>query len=151
MGIQIMFNPGIKELENTKSLLRLLKFVGVLLVNKREAAMMVPGESLEELLYHLKGYVGTAIITDGRAGGIATNGAETYRFGLYEDVKIKDATGAGDAFGSGYLAATIAGKDFRKALIFASANSTSVISKIGASKGILSGKIDLHPMPIQKI
>lgn len=151
MGAKIMFNPGIKELENTKALLRLLKFVSVLLVNKQEAAMMVPGESLEELLYHLKGYVETVIITDGRVGGIATNGVDTYRFGLYEDVKVKDATGAGDAFGSGYLAAVASGKDFRKSLIFASANSTSVISKIGANKGILAGKTNLHPMPIQKI
>ncbi|MBQ3292975.1 carbohydrate kinase family protein [Candidatus Saccharibacteria bacterium] len=150
-GVKIMFNPGIKELENTKALLRLLKFVSVLLVNKQEAAMMVPGESLEELLYHLKGYVETAIITDGRAGGIATNGVETYRFGLYEDIKVKDATGAGDAFGSGYLAAIASGKEFKKALIFASANSTSVIAKISANKGILTGKADLHPMPIQKI
>ena len=150
-GVKIMFNPGVKELENTKALLRLMKFVDVLLVNKQEAGMLVPGETLEELLYHLKGYVGTAIITDGPMGGIATDGASTYRFGLYEDVKIKDATGAGDAFGSGYLAAIASGKDFRKALVFASANSTSVITKIGANKGILAGKVDLHPMPIQKI
>ena len=151
MGVKIMFNPGIKELENAKILLRLLKFVNVLLVNKQEAAMMVPGESLEELLYHLKGYVETAIITDGRVGGIATDGAETYRFGLYEDIKVKDATGAGDAFGSGFLAAITSGKEFKKALVFASANSTSVISKFGANKGILDKKADLHPMPIQKI
>ena len=151
IGAKIMFNPGIKELENTKALLRLLKFVNVLLINKQEAGMMVPGGPLEELLYHLKGYVKTVIITDGRVGGIATNGAETYRFGIYEDIKIKDATGAGDAFGSGFLAATASGREFRKALIFASANSTSVISKIGANKGILAGKVDLHPMPIQKL
>ena len=151
MGVKIMFNPGVCELESTKALLRLLKFVDVLLVNKQEAAMMVPGESLEELLYHLKGYVETVLITDGRAGGIATNGIDTYRFGLYEDIKVKDATGAGDAFGSGYLAAIASGKSFRRSIVFASANSTAVVSKIGANKGILTGKADLHPMPIQKI
>ena len=93
----------------------------------------------------------TVIITDGAMGGIAGNGEETYRFGIYEDQKIKDATGAGDAFGSGFLAHIAAGKSFRSALIFASANSTSVVTKLGANKGILSGKEDLHPMPIQKL
>ncbi|MBQ8985111.1 carbohydrate kinase family protein [Candidatus Saccharibacteria bacterium] len=149
--IKIMFNPGVKELENSKELMPLLKYVDVLLVNKQEAAQMVPGALLEELLYHLKGYSKTVIITDGAMGGIATNGEETYRFGIYEDVKIKDATGAGDAFGSGFLAAIATKKSFRQALMFASANSTSVVTKIGANKGILSSKKELHPMPIQKI
>ena len=151
MKINVMFNPGIKELKQAKELLSLLKYINILLVNKQEAGMLVPGANLEELLYHLKNYTKTVIITDGAMGGIATNGEDTYRFGLYADVKIKDATGAGDAFGSGFLAALASGKEFRKSLIFASANSTSVVTKIGANKGILAGKVDLHPMPIQKI
>lgn len=148
---RVMFNPGVKELENPAEILKLLKYVAILLVNKQEASELVPGKTLEELLYHLKNYCETVIITDGAMGGIATNGSETYRFGLYEDVKIKDATGAGDAFGSGFLAAIASSKSFRRSLVFASANSTSVITKIGANKGILKGKEVLHPMPIQKI
>ncbi|MBR0423951.1 carbohydrate kinase family protein [Candidatus Saccharibacteria bacterium] len=151
LEIKVMFNPGVKELEDNSKVLGLLKYVNVLLVNKSEAGKLVPGGSLEELLYHLKNYCEAIIITDGAMGGIATNGEETYRFGLYEDVKIKDATGAGDAFGSGFLAATVDGKSFRQALIFASANSTAVITKIGANRGILARKVKLHPMPIQKI
>lgn len=150
-GVQIMFNPGVKELAETKELMPLLKYVSILLVNKQEASQMVPGTLLEELLYHLKGYVQTVIITNGPMGGIATNREETYRFGIYEDVKIKDATGAGDAFGSGFLAALASGKSFRRAIAFASANSTSVVTKIGANRGILTGAKELHPMPIQKI
>ncbi|MBO7718463.1 ribokinase, partial [Candidatus Saccharibacteria bacterium] len=95
--------------------------------------------------------VETVIITDGSMGGIASNGTESYRFGIYEDQKVKDATGAGDAFGSGFLAHLAAGYSFRNSLIFASANSTSVVSKLGANRGILTGKERLHPMPIQKI
>lgn len=151
MGIKVMFNPGVKELENSEKVLSLLKYTEVLLVNKEEASKLVPGTTLEELLYHLKNYSKITIITDGPMGGIATNGKETYRFGLYEDVKTKDATGAGDAFGSGFLATMADNKDFKYALSFASANSTAVISKIGANRGILPKKVKLHPMPIQKI
>ena len=151
IGSKVMFNPGVKELEHATEILRLLKYVNILLVNKREASELVPGTNLEELLYHLKNYADTVIITDASMGGIAVSGEEIYRFGIYEDVKMKDATGAGDAFGSGYLAAIASGKSFRRSLVFASANSTSVVAKIGANKGILTSKEDLHPMPIQKL
>lgn len=151
LNINTMFNPGIRELENPKEILRLLKYINVLIVNKSEAAKLVPGNNLVELLYHLRGYTETIIITDGSMGGIATNGKETYRFGIYEDTKIKDTTGAGDAFGSGFLAHLASGESFKDSLIFASANSTSVVSRLGANKGILTGEEKLHLMPIQKI
>lgn len=151
IGSKVMFNPGTKELESPNEILRLLKFVNILLVNKQEAAELVPGKTLEELLYHLRNYCETVIITDGPMGGIASSKEEVHRFGIYEDVKMKDATGAGDAFGSGFLAAITSNKSFRRSLVFASANSTSVVTKIGANKGILTGKEELHPMPIQKL
>ncbi len=148
---KIMFNPGVKELENPKQLLKLLKYVDILNVNKTEAGEIVPGVLLTELVYHLKDYVETVIITDGPMGGIASNNDETYRFGIFEDQKVKDATGAGDAFGSGFLAHFAAKKSFKDSLIFASANSTSVVSKLGANAGILTGKEKLHLMPMQKL
>jgi len=151
IGTKVMFNPGVRELETPKELTRLLKYVDILNVNKSEAACIVPGVVLSELLYHLSGYVEIAIITDGAMGGVAGNGEENYRFGIYEDKKVKDATGAGDAFGSGFLAHFAAGHSFRNSLIFASANSTAVISKLGSTKGILTGSEQLHIMPIQKI
>ena len=151
LGTKIMFNPGVLELANPKQLLGLLPDVDVLLLNKREAASLVSGTVLAELLAKLKNYCQTVIITDGAMGGIATNGEKTYRFGIYEDVKIKDTTGAGDAFGSGFLAALSSGKSFRESLIFASANSTSVVQQRGAKNGIITLSASLLPMPIQLI
>ena len=148
---KVMLNPGVRELADVSRLTKLLKYVDILLVNKSEAAKIVPGVTLVELAYHLGGYAPTIIITDGAMGGIACNGEETYRFGIYEDIKMKDATGAGDAFGSGFLAEITAGKPFKDALIYASANSTSVVSKLGANRGMLTGAEELHLMPIQKI
>lgn len=151
LGCKIMFNPGKLELEQKKKLLGLLEDVEVLLVNKTEAAEIVPGKVLDELLSHLANYVPTAIITAGSMGAIATNHEETYRFGIYEDMSVKDTTGAGDAFGSGFLAALAAGKPFRSSLIWGAANSTFVVNKLGAKRGILTGREKLHPMPIQKV
>ncbi|MBQ6355447.1 carbohydrate kinase family protein [Candidatus Saccharibacteria bacterium] len=149
--IRVMFNPGKLELEHKSDLTKLLEYVDVLLVNKREAAQIVPGETLEELLSRLKNYLRTVIITDGQMGAIARDGSKTYRFGLYEDLKVKDTTGAGDAFGSGFLAHFAAGYSFKDSLVFASANSTSVVSKLGAKTGILTGREKLHQMVMQEI
>ena len=151
LDCKIMFNPGTLELANPKQVLGLLSDTDVLLVNKKEASLLVGGSLLDELLNKLKNYVQTVIITDGPMGGIATDGSKTYRFGIYEDVRIKDTTGAGDAFGSGFLAALAAGDSFRTALIFASANSTSVVQRRGAKSGLLGRDVELHPMPIQLI
>ena len=151
LGAKIMFNPGNLELAHQRKLLGLLSDVDVLLVNKSEAKKIVQGTSLHELILRIKNYVPAAIITDGNQGAIANDGTEVYRLGLYEDVPIKDATGAGDAFGSGFLAAYAGGKSFKDSLVFASANSTSVVRKIGSKAGIISQNTKLHTMPIQEI
>lgn len=151
IGTKIMFNPGVLELANPKQVLGLLSDVDVLLLNKREASNLIGGSLLDELLNKLRNYCQTVIITDGAMGGIATNGEKTYRFGIYEDVKIVDTTGAGDAFGSAFLASLASGDSFRTALIFASANSTAVVQRRGAKSGIISRDVNLHPMPIQLI
>ena len=151
LGAKIMFNPGMQELEHTKKVIGLLEDTDILLVNKAEASAIVPGVRLEELLSHLQNYVQTVIVTNGHQGSIASDGDKTYRVGIYEDVKVLDATGAGDAFGSGFLAAYAADKSFRQSLIFASANSTAVVQKLGAKKGILAADAKLHAMPMQEV
>lgn len=158
LGAKVMFNPGEPELQQPSKLIGLLEDVDILLVNKREAAKVVPGVLLTELLAHLAAYCPTVIITDGAMGSIATDHQEVYRLGVYEQVKMRDATGAGDAFGAGFLAAFAAepnqkskSSHFAQALQFAAANAASVVQKYGAKPGILTGSEDLHPMPIQQI
>lgn len=151
LDAKIMFNPGNLELQHPRKMIGLLSDVDVLLVNKDEAKKLVPGITLKELINRLKNYVPNVIITDGNQGAIATDGNEVYRIGLYEDVPVKDATGAGDSFGSGFLAAFANGRSFTDSLIFASANSTSVVQYVGSKKGIISSNTRLHEMPIAKI
>ncbi len=69
---------------------------------------------------------------------------------MYEDVKVIDRTGAGDAFGSGFLAMWAQGKSLKDSIIYASANSTSVVTKIGAKTAILKRGVRLHDMPINE-
>lgn len=153
MKVKVMLNPGVLELKTPRKLTNLLNMVDVILMNKEEASKIVPGTTLTELVYHLGSLVPIALITDGGMGGIAAklDSDEIYRFGIYEDVKVKDATGAGDAFGAGFLAEYSESGNFKKSLIFGSANSTAVVQKIGANTGALDGSETLHMMPMQKI
>jgi len=149
-NVKIMFNPGKRELAHSTKLKALLEDVAVLSVNKEEMQQIVEGEELEELVRHALHYVPVAIVSDGSNGVLASDGKTIVRAGMYEDVKVIDRTGAGDAFGSGFLSRWAQGESLKEAIVFASANSTSVVTKIGAKTGILEGRVKLHDMPLHE-
>lgn len=151
LGAKVMFNPGELEIKQLEKLIGLLDLVDVLLVNKEEAARMVPGVLLVELAERLNHYCSVVIVTDGVMGALATNSEETYRLGVYEQKILRDRTGAGDAFGSGFLAKWADGGSFEESLRFAAANASKVTQHYGAKAGIITSDESLHPMPIQKI
>lgn len=148
LGIKIMFNPGKGELAQPAKLKALLDDVEVLSVNREEMQSIVEGSEMEELVRHAMHYVPVAIVSDGPNGVMATDGKSIVRAGMYEDVPVKDRTGAGDAFGSGFLSQWAQGKSLKDSIVFASANSTSVVTKIGAKEGILQAGARLHEMPL---
>jgi len=147
-GVKVMLNPAGVELQNTEKLKGLLEDVEVLTVNKEEAQMIVHGETLEELARHARHYCPVVIVSDGPNGAVATDGKTILNAGMYEDVPVVDRTGGGDAFGSGFLSQFAQGKSLRESVVFASANSTSVVQFIGAKEGILREGVELHDMPM---
>lgn len=149
-GMKIMFNPGKGELAKIDKLKALLDDVDVLLVNREEMQQIVSGNDIEELVLHGLHFVPTVIVSDGPNGVAASDGKTIVKAGMYEDVKVIDRTGAGDAFGSGFLSQFAQGKSLKDSIVFASANSTSVVQKIGAKAGILSKGTQLHEMPISE-
>jgi len=148
--VKVMFNPAGPELAEPDVLKPLLESVDVLCVNKEEMQLLVHGETLEELAVHGLNYVPTVIVSDGPNGVVATDGKTVVRAGMYEDVPVVDRTGAGDAFASGFLSQWAQGKSLKDSIIFASANSTSVVTKVGAKAGILHKSARLHEMPIHE-
>lgn len=147
---RIMFNPAGSELEESEKLKAILTDVDVLTLNKEEAQMIVEGGSLEELARRLRAFCSVVIVSDGPNGATATDGKTVVHAGMYEDVPVIDRTGGGDAFGSGFLSQYSQGVSLRDAIVFASANSTSVVQKIGAKEGILHQGVVLHGMPIEE-
>lgn len=150
LGVKIMFNPGKGELSQPDKLRALLEDVDVLSVNREEMQILVEGSELEELVRHALHFVPVAIVSDGPNGVIASDGKTIVRAGMYEDVRVTDRTGAGDAFGSGFLSQWAQGKSLKDSIVFASANSTSVVTRIGAKTGILHAGVKLHDMPLSE-
>lgn len=148
--VKVMLNPAGPELADPDRLKALLESVDVLCCNKEEMSLIVAGSTCEELALHALNYVPVAIVSDGPNGVVATDGKTIVRAGMYEDVPVIDRTGAGDAFASGFLSQWAQGKSLRESIIFASANSTSVVTKVGAKQGILPKGVSLHEMPIHE-
>ncbi len=149
-GIKVFFNPGKGELAKPQKLKALLEDVDVLSVNREEMARIVEGEDIEELVRHGLHHVPVVIVSDGPNGVVASDGKTIVRAGMYEDVPVKDRTGAGDAFGSGFLSQWAQGRSLKDSILFGSANSTSVVTKIGAKAGILQKGAHLHEMPLHE-
>jgi ribokinase len=149
-NVKIMMNPSGLELAEKHKLKALLEDVDIISVNKEEAQELVEGETLEELVRHLTHYCPVAIVSDGPNGVLATDSKSIVRAGMYADVTVVDRLGAGDAFGSGFLSQWSQGKSLKDSIIFASANSTSVVTKIGAKEGILHKGAKLHEMPLHE-
>ncbi|HRN90601.1 MAG TPA: carbohydrate kinase family protein [Candidatus Saccharibacteria bacterium] len=148
--VKIAFNPGEGELDQIDKLKPLLEDVDILIVNKQEAQQIVEGTTTEELARHGLNYVSIMVVSDGPNGVVATDGKTVVTAGMYEDVPVIDRTGAGDAFGSGFLSQIAQGRSLKDSVVFASANSTSVVSAIGAKTKILYRGAELHAMPLSE-
>lgn len=150
LGAKVMFNPAGTELTQLDELKAVLKDVEVLCLNKEEMQSVVGEGGLEELVKKGLDLCPVIIVSDGANGVCASDGKTIVKAGIYEDVPVVDRTGAGDAFASGFLSQWSCGSSLRDAVIFGSANSTSVVSKIGAKAGILRAGAKLHDMPLEE-
>jgi fructokinase len=76
------------------------------------------------------------IITKGEEGAIVSDSQYLYRAPAL-NVKLVDATGAGDAFGSAFVAGMIKKENILWATQLAIANSSFCVTKLGAKAGLL--------------
>jgi len=90
------------------------------------------------------------VITDGSKGAYAYEGKNFYYCPTFPS-EVISTLGAGDAFASTFCAALYRNdKNIGKALMYGSVNSASVVSKFGATEGLLTfeeieEKLSSHP------
>jgi len=116
----------------------ILKLTTVFFVNKEEAEKLAGHHAdIKELLGQLKDYgPEIVVITDGPRGSYAFDGRDFYHMGILP-IDLVEATGAGDAYATGFIAALFHGRSTAEAMRWGSANSASVVTKIGPQDGLL--------------
>lgn len=138
-GIKVAFNPSSYiTIQGYKKLSQMLKRTDLLIVNREEAEELL-GKRLpmEQMLIKLRKMVrDMVIITDGRQGCYCYT--DKYYFIKSSGDEPVEATGAGDAFGSTFVAGMVMGKDVEYSLRMGQANAESVIMHHGAKNDLLT-------------
>lgn len=162
-GTAIAMNPSKHYLDMGRGRLRpLLDMLDVIILNREEAAELTGCAYREEEKIFRKlnnlmqgDKVPTlTVMTESSKGVLVSDGKRIYRAGIFKEKKIVDRTGAGDAFGSGFVAGIMRAEKQRAkgreqrarfapaavkfAIRLGSANATSVVEHIGAQPGILT-------------
>ena len=156
-GINLAINAGTTALKKgAKYFQKILKTAQIVVMNKEEASMATgiqlrsdtKEEKFSTMLIHpdLKAMFNKLkvsdyqiiVITDGGAGAYAYDGKKYYYCPCFEG-PVTSTLGAGDAFASTFCASLRReNKDIEKALKMASINSAGVVSKFGATRGLLT-------------
>ncbi len=146
-GVKVAMNPSGSYIEmGLKKLKNVFRKLDVVIMNREEAAELTGisyGDERAIFRKFDKVIDGIAVMTEGKRGSMVSDGRYMYRAGVYKEKGTIDRTGAGDAFGSGFVAGLMQKNEISWALKLASANATSVIEEIGAQTGIL-GKAALR-------
>ena len=135
--IKVALNPGSRELSHP-SLKNLLPHLDFLLLNQQEAETLTGFSSEDPSFWpKLKSFKSKIIaVTKGRQGAHISTSTQTL-FSPIILTNVIDETGAGDAFGSTFVAGLIQDKNLNQCLNMALKNSASVVSHLGAKSGLL--------------
>lgn len=154
--ISLFWNPGGLEIKlGLEKLKSFLANTAILSLNREEAAVLLqlPFENLKDILNEAKKLAPIVLVTDGEAGAYLSHHEKIYQVTTL-GTRAKNPTGAGDAFGSGFLAGWIKYGEINKAAQLAILNSDGVIRYTGAKKGILRAwpsQADLSKIKIMTI
>ncbi len=146
-SVRLAFNPGTYQINLGKeALLPMLQKTELLFVNREEAARVleVKTSDIAELVkaFHAIG-IPKVVITDGPNGSYASDGRNIYTLAAYPSDE-QERTGAGDAYGSGFLSAIISGHMMTDAMQWGGANAASVVQHTGAREGLLEREAMMH-------
>lgn len=139
-GIKVVSNPGGKELAHGLEKIRdILSSIDIVIMNQEEASDLlgIPFNNEEDLFKKMDEIVkGIFVLTKGPLGVSVSDGKNIYTASI-PDSPVVERTGAGDAFSSGFVSEYMRSNDIEKAIQYATANASSVVTKIGAKDGIL--------------
>lgn len=138
--IKVAVNPGNTQLKLAPEILRpILKQIDILILNREEASLLTKMPLIQEkkmvkkLNFFTKGII---VLTMGKKGCLVFDGKYFFQASAH-NILPTDKTGAGDAFGSGFVSGLLQNNDIEYAIQLAAANATNCIGIIGAKNGLL--------------
>lgn len=140
-GVRLGINPGTIQLTERKQVLfNLIREAEILFVNRSEAQTLLQ-KQIDEI-HHLATELYTlgskcTVVTDGKNGAACFDGKTLLAIDVFQG-KLIEATGAGDAFATGFIGALMRGGSTSDALKWGSVNAASVIGFVGPQEGLLS-------------
>lgn len=141
-GIKVAVNPGKTEISQAGDWggLNLFEGVEVIILNRQEASALSGLDFTNDEVWRgehcFKGLRAT-VITNGRNGGRVCYEGKCVWYEA-DSVETIEETGAGDAFGSGFVAALMKGHGVEEAILWAKRQAASVVQNMGAKRGLLS-------------
>ena len=137
---KIALNPGsVQIIDGLASFTGLLRVAKILFVNREEGQKLakISGVATVRDITRvlLKTGVEMVAVTDGKEGAYVATVDEFFKIGVYPGTRI-EATGAGDAFAAGFLAANSQGEKLMDCLRWGVVNAAAVIEKVGAQEGL---------------
>lgn len=139
--IKVAANLGNSQINFEKEVINpILKRIDILLLNLEEASLLskIPigkeGDIIKNLISRME--KGILVLTKGKQGSVVCDGKYLFEAGAPSILPL-EKTGAGDAYGSGFLSGLLEKNDVRYAIQLATANATSCIQKVGAKNGLL--------------
>jgi len=141
---KLAFQPGTFQMKiGCEALKDIYERSDIFFCNKEEAERILElpaGQKISELLEGMRALgPKIVVITDGRNGAYAFDGARKMVVPMYPDDRQPfERTGAGDAFASSVTAALALGKPLEEALLWGPINSMSVVQDVGAQRGLLT-------------
>ncbi|MFH0907112.1 MAG: carbohydrate kinase family protein [bacterium] len=138
--IKLAITPGKTQLTQGLEVLRIcVNKADILILNQEEAAQLagLDFNKEQEIFQKLDEMVdGIVVMTKGPKGVAVSDGKDLYLAGIPES-DLVDRTGAGDAFGSGFVAGYIEKQDISYAIQLGTANATACLQELGATNGLL--------------
>lgn len=152
---KIAINPSNQQLSMSKEYLKeIFSRANILFLNQEEASYLtkIPFENEAEIFKKIDELCpGIAVMTKGGEGVVVSDGKFLYSAKPDPSRKVVDTTGAGDAFGAGFLSDFIkTGGNIESAIQFGLANSTGNLAEIGAKTGLLDKSSKFERVPVFK-
>lgn len=142
--VGIAFNPSsYLAKQGFRKLKQILSVTDILILNREEAGLLCANNDMSiqgtliELYEHIRGIV---VITDGSKGVWAYDGSFVYHAKPRHNIRVVETTGAGDAFGTGFVTGSLWKKPIEECIKLGLIQAESVIQEYGAKNGLLSEK-----------